>query len=242
VGCPCGQQIVTTANCPKSKQGEKKVPLIRWETTGIIRYPVDDRCSFFRCRARQVRRRKEARSRSLLANLVSDSAISVRNCWKHQQEWCGLWTAVKFFSSELTGFYQDGDESCHRSDVAGEPSPQLGHSHMVWHAERIQRKSSRRGREGSWEHLYQGWLVFFFLFLFGFCSVPLFLMNPEPRVWRFFNITGLLFYTISDLALDLTGCTERADVLYSTWYGEMEIGMSKIVSFICSTSSKCRRD
>ncbi len=156
------------------------MPLTRWETTGIIRYPVDDRFSFFSCGARQVRRRQEARSRSLLDNLVSDSAISVRNRWKHQPEWCGLWTAVNFFSSDLTGFYQDGDESCHRSDVAGEPSSQLGHFHMVWHAERIQRKGSRRGREGSWEHLYQGWLVFFPFFFFGSVRFHYFSWIPSP--------------------------------------------------------------
>jgi hypothetical protein len=36
--------------------------------------------------------------------------------------------------------------------------------------------------ERAAENIYIKVGVFFFLFLFRFCSVPLFLMNPEPRV------------------------------------------------------------
>lgn len=163
MGWPCGQQIAKKVNKAK-KSATHPVGNNR-------NHPVFGRRPFLFLSLRGAS--GATQKRSTLALVAGQSRLRfshLRNCRKHQQEWCGPWTAVKFFSSELTGFYQDGDESCHRSDVAGEPFSQLGHSHMFWHAERIQRKGPWRGREGSWEHLYQGWRFFFpfsFSVLFG---------------------------------------------------------------------------
>jgi hypothetical protein len=70
--------------------------------------------------------------------------------WYHNQCGCELWL---FSNRQRCGrFDENGDESCDQP-TASEPG--LGRSRStIWHSERIQRQSSWRGGESSWEHLH----------------------------------------------------------------------------------------